>query len=206
MSKRQLYRLAGWGAVCLDLRHLSHSVWPEFFSTPIVTYTYRLNKEIIMASRKWRADCYLGTSSGTQELEVRSATSYGAEEQFRRVYGAISVSNIREVRDGSNRSSSSSSSDSSGAVGLVALVAAGWAFVSFTPWVVMFIGGGVATWIAQLMVGSTLEETVDDDEHRKMAFILIVALTAGGFGFFKGVEIQQYLNKPDTQIQKTIKK
>jgi hypothetical protein len=55
----------------------------------------------------WRAKCWLGSSSGYQELEVESNTSYGAKEQFERIYGAEQVINLRKVGSGSGSSSSS---------------------------------------------------------------------------------------------------
>lgn len=57
----------------------------------------------------WRAKCWLGSASGYQELEVESNTSYGAKEQFQRIYGAEQIINLRQVSGGS-----SSSSDYSG--------------------------------------------------------------------------------------------
>lgn len=48
---------------------------------------------------RWRAKCWLGSASGYQELEVQSNTNYGAEQQFKRIYGAEQVINLRRVND-----------------------------------------------------------------------------------------------------------
>jgi len=57
----------------------------------------------------WRAKCWLGSASGYQELEVDSNTSYGAQEQFKRIYGAEQIINLRKVSSGSSVSSSGGS-------------------------------------------------------------------------------------------------
>ena len=82
----------------------------------------------------YRAKCWLGSSSGYQELEVQSNTLYGAKEQFERIYGAEQIINLREVRSGS--SSSSSSGDVGGHLvlgailfGILLLVEYSWVIV-----------------------------------------------------------------------------
>jgi len=64
--------------------------------------------------------------------------------------------NLREVRSDSN--SSGSGVDFGGTVGLIGLVAAGWAFFTFTPWILMCLGGVTGTWIGQKVTGQTLED------------------------------------------------
>lgn len=49
----------------------------------------------------WKAKCWLGSGSGYQNLEVQSNTTYGAEEQFKRIYGAQQVLNLRRANDSS---------------------------------------------------------------------------------------------------------
>jgi len=64
----------------------------------------------------WRAKCWLGSASGYQELEVQSNTSYGAKEQFERIYGAKQIINLHQVR---NSSGGSSSTDYSGCLPII---------------------------------------------------------------------------------------
>ena len=59
----------------------------------------------------YRAKCWLGSSSGYQELEVQSNTLYGAKEQFERIYGAEQVINLRKVSSGNKPSFSSGDID-----------------------------------------------------------------------------------------------
>lgn len=59
----------------------------------------------------YRAKCWLGSSSGYQELEVKSSTLYGAKEQFKRIYGAEQVINLRKVDNDSGSNISLPSSD-----------------------------------------------------------------------------------------------
>ena len=83
----------------------------------------------------YRAKCWLGSSSGYQELEVQSSTLHGAKEQFERIYGAEQVINLHEVR--SNRSSSSSdSTDIGGYLALGAVLFGIWLLVEYW-WIVL---------------------------------------------------------------------
>jgi len=153
----------------------------------------------------WRAKCWLGSDSGYQELEVQSNTNYGAKEQFKRIYGAEQIINLRQVRDSS--SSGSGVGDVSGTVGLIGLVAAAWAFVSFTPWILMGLGGAAGLWVGEKVTGQSVEEYTsrsDDKGHGKAAIVLALTLLAGGFGFVKGDEIKKGFDAPDTpaQVQK----
>src|SRR6056300_778905 len=139
----------------------------------------------------WRAKCWLGSSSGYQELEVQSNTLYGAKEQFKRIYGAEQVINLREVRGGS--SSGSGIGDISGTVALIGLIAVGWAFVSFTPWILMGLGGATGAWIGQKVTGQTIEEYNARDDglgNKRGASVVALALILGGIGFVKGDEIK----------------
>ena len=154
----------------------------------------------------YRAKCWLGSSSGYQELEVQSNTVYGAKEQFQRIYGAEQVINIREVRGES--SSGSGVGDVSGIVALIGLIAAGWAFVSFTPWILMGLGGAAGTWIGQKVTGQTIEEYNERDDglgNKRAAAVVALALLLGGIGFVKGDEIKKGFDTPDVpaEVNKT---
>jgi hypothetical protein len=150
----------------------------------------------------YRAKCWLGSSSGYQELEVQSNTLYGAKEQFQRIYGAEQIINLREVRGESN--SSGSGLDFGGTVGLIGLVAAGWAFVSFTPWVLMGLGGATGAWIGQKVTGQTIEEYNERDDglgNKRAAAVLALSLILGGIGFVKGDEIKKGFDAPSVPEQ-----
>ena len=155
----------------------------------------------------WRAKCWLGSSSGYQELEVQSNTLNGAKEQFKRIYGAEQIINLREVRS-RDSSSSGSGVDFSGAggIGLIGLLIVGWAFVSFTPWILMGLGGAAGAWIGEKVTGQSIEEyneREDDLGHSKVAIVLALSLLLGGIGFVKGDEIKKGFDAPDapTQVQ-----
>ena len=150
----------------------------------------------------WRAKCWLGSSSGYQELEVQSNTLNGAKQQFERIYGAEQIINLREVRGDSN--SSGSGLDFGGTVALIGLVAAGWAFITFTPWILMGLGGATGTWIGQKVTGQTIEEyneREDDSGHSKAAIVVALALILGGIGFVKGDELKKSFDAPDAAAQ-----
>jgi len=82
----------------------------------------------------YRAKCWLGSSSGYQELEVQSNTLQGAKEQFERIYGAEQIINLREVRSGG--SSSSSDGDVGGYLILGAILFGIWLVVEYW-WIVV---------------------------------------------------------------------
>ena len=153
----------------------------------------------------WRAKCWLGSSSGYQELEVQSNTLNGAKEQFKRIYGAEQIINLREVRS-RDSSSSGSGVDFSGAggIGLIGLLIVGWAFVSFTPWILMGLGGAAGAWIGEKVTGQSIEEyneREDDLGHSKVAIVLALSLLLGGIGFVKGDEIKKGFDAPDAPAQ-----
>jgi hypothetical protein len=50
----------------------------------------------------WRAECWLGSESGYQELEVKANTWNGAKSQLERIYGAEQIINLHEVSSASN--------------------------------------------------------------------------------------------------------
>ena len=150
----------------------------------------------------YRAKCWLGSSSGYQELEVQSNTLNGAKQQFERIYGAEQIINLREVRGDSN--SSGSGLDFGGTVALIGLVAAGWAFITFTPWILMGLGGATGTWIGQKVTGQTIEEYNERDDgsgNKRAAIVVALALILGGIGFVKGDELKKSFDAPDAAAQ-----
>ena len=94
----------------------------------------------------YRAKCWLGSSSGYQELEVQSNTSYGAKEQFERIYGAEQIINLRQVSSGD---STSSSGDVGGYLILGAILFGIWLIVEYW-WIVVPIASIVLIgWLYQ---------------------------------------------------------
>ena len=65
----------------------------------------------------WTAKCWLGSDNGYQQLEVQSNTPHGAKQQLKKIYGAESVINLRQVSSNSN----SKKSESSGGLGIIVL-------------------------------------------------------------------------------------
>ena len=47
----------------------------------------------------WTGECYLGSDSGFQTVEVQSNTHHGAKQQMTQIYGATQIRNVREVGD-----------------------------------------------------------------------------------------------------------
>lgn len=164
---------------------------------------------------RWTAKCWLGSKSGYVNIEVNANTSQGAEEQLRSVYGAQQVINLRRVRG--NESSvpipSSASAWIFGAFGISAL------FLYFTPWVIMTIYGGLATWVSEQLTGQSVQDYTDtpDEEttgsqHKKAMITFAFALLFGGIGFVQGTFINKDLNVrynldgKQTQVEKVQQK
>ena len=150
----------------------------------------------------WKADVFVNSQVGRITTEVEASTFQGAQQQIYAKHGDVQqITNLRQV---TGSSGSSGGSDIGGSIALIGLVAAGWAFFSFTPWILMGIGGAFGTWIGQLVTGQTIEEYSDRDDdsgHTKAAITLALALILGGVGFVQGDSIKKGFDAPSTPSQ-----
>lgn len=146
----------------------------------------------------WRADVFVNSQVGRITTEVEAATFAGAEQQIYAKHGDVQqIVNLRQVGSGGD-------SNFGGSAALIGLVAIGWAFMTFTPWILMGLGGAAGTWIGQLVTQQTLEEYADNDDdtgHTKALITFALALILGGVGFSQGVEIKKGFDAPDTPAQ-----
>ena len=154
----------------------------------------------------WKADVFVNSQVGKISTEVEAATFSGAKEQIYAKHGDVQqIYNLRQVSSESSGFSSSSGS-SSGSIALIGLIAAGWAFVTFTPWILMFGGGIASTWIVQKLLRTDLESASDSGDNRAVALTLGTAILFGGVGFVQGESIRKSFETPQeaptTQIQK----
>lgn len=150
----------------------------------------------------WKADIKTTSTGSIYSVTVEAGASYVAKQEIERLYRPIFIQNLRQVHNDSG----SSGSDVSGGASVVGigLLAACFAFVYFTPWVLMFILGGFATWVGEVVTNQSLEEYTqrdDDFGHRRAALVVVLALLAGGFGFIKGDEIKKGFDAPDTPAE-----
>lgn len=154
----------------------------------------------------WKADVFVNSQVGKISTEVEAATFSGAKEQIYAKHGDVQqIYNLRQVSSESSGFSSSSGSGT-GSIALVGLVAAGWAFITFTPWILMFGGGITSTWIIQKLLRTDLESASDSGNNGAVALILGTAILFGGVGFVQGESIRKSFETPQevptTQIQK----
>ena len=153
----------------------------------------------------WRAEVFVNSRVGRINTEVEAATFSGAKEQIYAKHGDVQqIVNLRQVSSGGSSSGSGSSLDFGGTVALIGLVAAGWAFVSFTPWILMGLGGATGTWIGQKVTGQSLEEYNERDDgsgNKRAAVVVALALILGGIGFVKGDELKKSFDAPDAPAQ-----
>ena len=130
------------------------------------------------------------------EVTTESGCISTAREQIEKLYDPIYIHDLREVRGGGN-SSSVDLGDISGTMILVGLFAGAWAFIAFTPWILMTIGGATGTWIGQKIAGKTIDEVNEGPSNSKAgAIILVLMMLGGGFGFVKGDEIKKGFDAP----------
>lgn len=153
----------------------------------------------------WRADVFVNSEVGRITTEVEASTFGGAKQQIYAKHGSVQqITNLRQVNKSSG-SSGGSEIDGAGAAVLVGLIAAAWIFVSFTPWILMGIGGAAGTWIGEKITGQSVEEyneSNDDTGHGKVAIVVALALILGGVGFVKGDEMKKGFDAPsDTPAQ-----
>lgn len=145
----------------------------------------------------WKAEVFVNSRVGRINTEVEAATFQGAKEQIYAKHGDVQqIVNLREVRRNSGGSDSSMDIGSTGA--LIGLVAAVWAFATFTPWIVMGLGGALGTWIGELTTGQSVQDYADSEEdngHKKMAITLSLALILGGVGFVQGHNLKNSFNE-----------
>ena len=153
----------------------------------------------------WRADVFVNSQVGRITTEVEASTFGGAKQQIYAKHGDVQqITNLRQVSNRSSNSSGSDFGDVGGTVGLIGLAVAAWAFVSFTPWILMGIGGAAGTWIGEKVTGQSIEEYTDngDTGHTKAAITIALALILGGVGFVKGDEMKKGFDAPsDTPAQ-----
>jgi hypothetical protein len=78
----------------------------------------------------WRAECWLGSEVGYQNLEVEANTIQGAKSQLERIYGAEQIIDLHEVYD-DNRLDRESTIDLGGLLGVFAiiLIIISWKFI-----------------------------------------------------------------------------
>lgn len=155
----------------------------------------------------WKADVFVNSRVGRITTEVEAATFSGAKEQIYAKHGNVQqITNLRQVNNSSG--SSSISFDGGGTVALIGLIAAGWAFVSFTPWILMTVGGVAGAWIGDRLTDQGVKEYGDDPGSMKVVVVLALALILGGVGFVKGDELKKGFDAPSstpTQVQSTNK-
>jgi len=149
----------------------------------------------------YRAEVFVNSNVGTITTEVESATSYGAKEQIYAKHGNVqSITNLRQVSKNSNFSSDDSISIES--IGtLIGIGFVIWIFISFTPIILMSIGGAAGAWISEKITGQSISEyaeRTDDSGHWKFLTVLAITLIFGGYGFVKGVELKKGFDSPSS--------
>lgn len=154
-------------------------------------------------SRRWTAECWLGSKSGYVDIEVNASTFGGAKEQLENVYGATQIRNLREIKK--NSSSSGDSVDLGTAGGAVVLLGGLWLFITFMPWFLMGAFGAGSAFLVEKMTGFSIEDYVkeeksSDEDHKKALAIILTSLILGGYGFVQGSIWQKEFNK-DTNNQ-----
>jgi hypothetical protein len=152
----------------------------------------------------WQAEIKVTNTGSYFPVTVDAGASYVAKETIQHIYSPVSIRNLHQVSNRSSSNPAASEASMSATVALIGIIAAAWAFMSFTPIILMGLGGAAATWVSQLITGQTIEEYTerqDDKGHGKAVIVLVLALLAGGFGFVQGTEIKKGFDAPDAPTQ-----
>jgi hypothetical protein len=148
---------------------------------------------------KWQAECWLGSSVGMQTLEVNANTASGADQSLRRIYGAERVINLKQIESDSeifskkfygNNNNLGASSTIFGLIVILALI------ITFLPWVTMFLGGAFGAWTSGKILGSNLNDAIDEEKGKVISLILLTSIIFGGVGYVKGTEWHEEFNSP----------
>jgi len=88
-------------------------------------------------------------------------------------------------------------------LGLLAIGGGLWAFFTFTPLILMLLGGAFGTWIGEFATNQGLIDYREikeptSDQRKKATIALALALLCGGYGFVQGTNMQNGWNTPDT--------
>lgn len=148
----------------------------------------------------WKAEIKVTNTGSYFPVTVEAGASYVAKETIQHIYNPITIRNLHQVSKGSSGASEDADSSIEGTVALIGLIATAWAFFTFTPWILMGLGGTVGTWIGQIVTGQTIEEyneRDDDFSHGKALFTVALSLILGGVGFVKGAEIKAGFDNPN---------
>lgn len=145
-----------------------------------------------------------GVGSDSEEYNQRIKEHNRLENERRREQAERLRSSSNQVTYNSDSSSYSnnysSSSDSSisgsSLIYLVTFFGAVWAFITFMPWVMMLAFGSGGTWLAEKMVGQSVDDynnvkSPTDKQSQKALIVFVAAILLGGYGFVQGTAWQK---------------
>jgi hypothetical protein len=132
------------------------------------------------------------------KVQIESGAITTAGDAIKHIYQPISIRNLRQVRGGS--AGSNSSIPSSTWIWLMGLFGGAAVFLYLTPWVLMTIYGGFATWVGEQLTDQSVQEYTDtpndettEGQHKKALIVLSAALLFGGIGFVQGTSLHKDL-------------
>jgi hypothetical protein len=152
----------------------------------------------------WRAEIKVTNTGSYFPVTVEAGASYVAKETIQHIYSPISIRNLHQVSNRSSSNPAASEASMNATVALIGIIAAAWVFMSFTPWILMLLGGAGGAWGAEKITGQSIEDYNDRDDdlgHGKAVIVLAAALILGGVGFAQGVELKKGFDAPDTPTQ-----
>lgn len=138
---------------------------------------------------------YSNGGEGKQIVQAHMPTT--ARKYVAGLPGVKAVTFVQRVEEKSSVNETKNSGSAGGGV-LVLLAGGAMLFVASLPWSTMVAGGILGTWIAEKITGSSLQNAFDQNKNKTATFILIAALSLGGFGFVKGNEFKKEFDSPVT--------
>jgi len=153
----------------------------------------------------WRAEIKVTNTGSYFPVTVEAGASYVAKETIQHIYSPISIRNLHQVSNRSSSNPAASEASMNATVALIGIIAVAWVFMSFTPWILMGLGGAAGAWIGGKVTGQTIEDYNDRDDdsgHGKAVILLALSLILGGVGFVQGDALKKGFDAPsDTPTQ-----
>lgn len=120
-------------------------------------------------------------------------------ERLRSSSAPVTYSSNHSLYSDNHSSSSDSSISGSSLIYLVTFFGAIWAFITLMPWVMMIALGSGGTWLAEKMVGQSVNDynetkSPTDKQSQKALIVLAAAILLGGYGFVQGTAWQKNFN------------
>jgi hypothetical protein len=142
----------------------------------------------------YKADVWLGSSSGRQTVSVSASSINGAREQIRTIYQVSdpAICNLHEAARERAGDGAGDDGDPSlwGGAALVVLLALAWVVTSFTPQVFGAAGGSAAWWLLCRLQGKRFDDLLLPSNRRALVITAALSTAVGVASSLLGRQVQ----------------